>query len=551
MALPPKPPKFAIYPGVGIARVGDSPEYYLHPDEPTLDLYPIGFKLPFTPLLSTKVGKFRDPSNRIRRQGARFRVYEVKWKKYNGKTWIPSEPVKQIKAGGDVELRWKVSVSNAKHFTAYSAAPSLTPPPLATRTRLDATADISSKPPLTHKVLTVPKAAPARPNDIVLGAVTVDGDGNLIFVGGEGQCFSDGTTLIPGSVLFQAKWFDDVCDGRIECEVFEGGVSKGKALPAWVVTGKPAFSQAMPEIESLYDVARVMAVNRGIWPFDRNTSFVRDVYPVIRAVERLRWTSILAQAHSTAPPLVNKSAALAKFADKADATGKTQRQNLFNRLAVPKLPLHSYRRTNGPIDEDFDRAFGRARAARPTTTKNMPMMWDTFLVGTKYLHMHNLANDKYADDYDPALGVPARPLFTAQTPFEQLDTLNRAHMETMLGGSNMPGLEVGFRVGEDATWMMAFRIDHSTVKPGDITASLSVPWPKDYSACSDGDRPLEWWPPGRPISVIDAAGVAGKRWSRKWSGEPGNTIATAWKGLGFLKLHPASGEYREDERTLP
>ena len=322
MALPPKPPKYAIYPGVGVARVGDSPEYYLHPDEPTLDLFPIGFKLPFS-VLSDNIGKFRDTANRIRRQGARFRVYEVKWKKYNGNTWIPSDPVTLVKPGGDLELRWKVSVCNAKHFAAYTPAGSNTPPSLASRTRLEASADLSSKPPRTHKDLTVARGT-GRPNDILLGTITLDTDGNLIFVGGAGQCFSDGVTLrAGGGTLFQAKWFDDVCDGRIECEVFKGGVSKGKALPAWIVTGKPAFSQAMPQFESLYDVARVMAVNRGLWPYDRNTSFVRDVYPVIRAVERLRWTSVLAQAHVTAPPLVNKSPALAAFADKADAAGKT------------------------------------------------------------------------------------------------------------------------------------------------------------------------------------------------------------------------------------
>ncbi|MEZ0334437.1 MAG: LodA/GoxA family CTQ-dependent oxidase, partial [Gemmatimonadales bacterium] len=230
MALPPKPPRYAIYPGVGIARVGDSPEYYVHPDEPTLDLYPVPFKLPFTPV-SDNLHQFRDTSKRIRRQGARFRVYEVKWKKYRNKTWIPADPVKLIKAGGGVELRWKVSVCNAKHFTALTASGA--PPALATRTRLEASADISSKPPRAHKDLKVVKG-PGRPKDILLGAVTVDGDGNLILVGGEGQCFSDGEPLILGDgALFQAKWFDDVCDGRVECEVFEGGVSTGKALPAW------------------------------------------------------------------------------------------------------------------------------------------------------------------------------------------------------------------------------------------------------------------------------------------------------------------------------
>ena len=550
MALPPKPPKFAIYPSVGIARVGDSPEYYVHPDEPTLDLSPEPFTLPRT-AVTTNRGKFRDTANRIRRQAARFRIYEVNWKAYNNKTWIPADPVKQIKAGSSIELRWKVNVCNAKHFPAFSPPASDTPPALATRTRLEATADITSKPPLTHKVLKVPKAAAAgRPNDIVLGAVTVDADGNLLFVGGEGQCFSDGATLLPGP-LFQPKWFDDVCDGRIECEVFEGGVSKGSALPAWVVTGKPAFSQAMPQFESLYDVAKQLASNRAILPITVDTKFVRDVFPVIRAIERLRWTSNLAQLHRTAPPLVNKSAELAKLADKSDPVGRAQRRALFDRLTSPRMTLHSYREpSTGVIDEDFDRALARMVAARPASPKNMPMMWDTTLVGDRYYHMYNLANDNYTDDYDRVQGIPAQTPFSAQTPLEQLDTLNRAYMETALGGSNMPGLEVGFRASERNTWApIAFRID-AAIQPGYLTASLSVPWPKDYSACADGDRPLEWWPPGRPIRVFNVNGDV-KEWERKWAGEPGNTVATAWKGLGFLKFHPASKQYREDERTLP
>ncbi len=550
MALPPKPPKFAIYPAVGVARVGDSPEFYIHPDEPTLDLSPVTFDLPLNPNL-TKIGKFRDASNRIRRQAAKFRVYQVKWRKYNGRTWVPGDPVKHIAAGGAIELRWKVSVANAKAFSAFSPPGSDQEPPLSTRTRLNATADIKSTEFLTHKVLTVAKAAPARPNDIVLGAVTVDADGNLLFVGGEGQCFSDGTTLIPGSVLFQPKWFDDVCDGRIECEVFQNGVSQGTALPAWVVTGKPAFSQAMPEIESLYDIARVMAVNRGLWPFERTTSFVKDVFPFLRAVERLRWTSKRARGvHTTGQVLVNKSPALADFADKANATARSQRRNFFNRLTYPRLPLHSYRDATGAIDENFDRAFARTQAAMPTAPKNMPLMWDTFIVGTTYWHIYHLSRDRYDDDYDRVAGIPAQPAFSTQTPLEQLDTLNRAHMGSMLGGSTMPGLEVGFRVGEPTTWMMAFRINHATINPGDLTASLSVPWPKDYSACSDDDTPLEWWPPGRPIHINDSTGAV-KRWDRGWKAMPGNAIATDWKGLGFLKFDSASSEYRETERTLP
>src|SRR5215216_6051826 len=90
MAIP--RPRFRIYPGVGIARLGPSTEFFLGPELPH-----VGLESPLDPGFSGFVpteppghpwaagGRiYRDNNNNIRRQGARFRVYEVTERSWNG-----------------------------------------------------------------------------------------------------------------------------------------------------------------------------------------------------------------------------------------------------------------------------------------------------------------------------------------------------------------------------------------------------------------------------------------------------------------------------------
>lgn len=83
---------FRIYPSIGIARVGNSPEEYFfgpevpgpHPEDP---------------------GNFRDGQGRIKRQAARFRVYG-----FNRE----GEVVREVTDDVDTEIRWTVQVANKK-----------------------------------------------------------------------------------------------------------------------------------------------------------------------------------------------------------------------------------------------------------------------------------------------------------------------------------------------------------------------------------------------------------------------------------------------------
>src|SRR5687767_11821656 len=72
-------PVYRIHPGIGIARLGDSPtEFCISPEEPAA--LPIactegGNPLPGPGGAEKRVDKLKDSKGRIKRQAARFRVY--------------------------------------------------------------------------------------------------------------------------------------------------------------------------------------------------------------------------------------------------------------------------------------------------------------------------------------------------------------------------------------------------------------------------------------------------------------------------------------------
>ena len=80
-----------IHPGLGIARVGNSPtEFFIGPETPGQITHPMG--------------GFKDKHGRIKRQAARFRVYA-----YNA----AGEPIAELTAD-NADIRWTVALANKK-----------------------------------------------------------------------------------------------------------------------------------------------------------------------------------------------------------------------------------------------------------------------------------------------------------------------------------------------------------------------------------------------------------------------------------------------------
>src|SRR5262249_36193607 len=81
-----------------------------------------------------------------------------------------------------------------------------------------------------------------------------------------------------------------------------------------------------------------------------------------------------------------------------------------------------------------------------------------------------------------------------------------------------------------------FRIDPVSVKPGDLTALMALPWQADFLAC---DR--SWWPAQRPDDVrTSAASAETQRWERGINGALG--MVHNFAKLGFvLPVKDAAG----------
>src|SRR5580704_7939642 len=96
-AVNPVPPtsnqerRFAIHPGIGIARMGNSPDsFFIGPETPGVDAN--------WDDATGRFRSFRDAQGRILRQGARFRVFEYFWDA-GTETW--GNP-KEVTLGTDV-----------------------------------------------------------------------------------------------------------------------------------------------------------------------------------------------------------------------------------------------------------------------------------------------------------------------------------------------------------------------------------------------------------------------------------------------------------------
>ena len=84
--------KYAVYPAIGIARVGNAPnEYYLALEYPGEQ--------------PDVAGGFKDASGRIKRQVARFRIYGLD---------ASGRAVKEIVPGDGISISWQVHLANRK-----------------------------------------------------------------------------------------------------------------------------------------------------------------------------------------------------------------------------------------------------------------------------------------------------------------------------------------------------------------------------------------------------------------------------------------------------
>ena len=73
--------------------------------------------------------------------------------------------------------------------------------------------------------------------------------------------------------------------------------------------------------------------------------------------------------------------------------------------------------------------------------------------------------------------------------------LTRAALDAAAGRGFCPGIEAGILIVEPTLYRTPFdyRLDHSALQAGDLTALMAQPWQADFLKCH-----TEWWPSQRP-----------------------------------------------------
>jgi hypothetical protein len=377
-----------IYPGLGIARIGNSStEFFIGPETPGQVVAPIG--------------GFKDKAGRIKRQAARFRLYA--FDKDNA-------CLGELTAGDKIDITWTVHLANAKpsyntflgrfwqsqypNFCKYN--PNETPlrnqeimdpaqrqkllvidpgprsikpggTPVEFDTGTIGPLPYSDIPPSANDPLAgsrdgwwncptkdrlLPPVKMSGKETVPLGTLQVDDSGRLLVLGGYGRSES----LIPDNPIGRLMdnnyyanndyWFDDTSDGPVSVEVRIGGAAIEVKDSAWVIVAPPKFAPDAEMITTLYDTAMETWEKKqnGGKLAERKVSFTRDIYPILARLNGITWLNRTAYQHHGANTnnefamVHSRLFALLHSKQKSqEVEAKKERKRIFDRLRPPGL----------------------------------------------------------------------------------------------------------------------------------------------------------------------------------------------------------------------
>ncbi len=495
---------YKIFPGIGIARLGNSAnDYFIGPEAPGI--------VPPPP--------YRDAEEKIKRQGARFRIYEYEVDQWGGAT------LQREVTADDATINWTVHLVNSK------AAGKKFPPLKSTNRNaayerqgltIDAgsqmiTGKNSSVGPLQGDITFTKTRINEGSAQVKLGALKTDEAGRLIVLGGHGQSASPlGCDL--DNFANNDGWYDDVSDGPVTATVTIDGTTVN-AISAWVVVAAPAYAPGIYNMMTWYDQA--VSVNASFFhpirQLDR-PSFTKDIYPILKRTVFLQWVSMPARrghGNNTGGDFLVPDK-LAKLSNNSDQY-KPDRESVFNRLANPDNPRRDMPDLRSGVNPS-----------------NPSRRIDTSLTEHQYRMMTKWKDGDFESDWS---GSEPTPIPFDNLPLaEQPDALTQAALEGCIGGPFFPGIETTYLMTLAETYSEPFRIDPAH-PPGYLTEPMALPWQADFLACG-----RLWWPAQRPVSVrANGSFQDYSRGIRDFSG-----MVRHWSDLGFIVQD--GDEYVERER---
>jgi hypothetical protein len=267
---------YAIYPPIGFARLGNSPDgYFIGPeaqDSVGVELAADGSEAAVT--------RFKDAGFRIKRQAVRFRIFDMT---------DPAHPVEAQLPPGAV-VRWTVTVANLKDAVRRPASPSPFPfavqlDPARAQRAIRAENTVAGA-----SAAAAPLQGPYQGIEVLLGDIRTDAAQHLIVRAGTGRSGSLAVPPAPIGASFynNPDWFDDVADGPVTAVIESPGAAPQTAKPAWVITGPPDFAPVSRGVVTLYDVVRQVAIDQGWLSAPAAPFFESDIRPMVERAATLR-----------------------------------------------------------------------------------------------------------------------------------------------------------------------------------------------------------------------------------------------------------------------
>jgi hypothetical protein len=514
--------KCRIHPAIGIARVGDSPEEsFIGPERPGRFVAPQPEGK--HPKDQDPTGLYKDGAGRIRRQGARFRIFG----------YDENDNLVQELTDEHADITWTVHLANRK-----AAAPLFPKTQAGVRNPSESGEERRAK--LVIDPGGVSVNGPNVPGTghrfdafafgdtpVYLGELRTDEAGRLVVLGGHGRAESPRNESL-GHFANNDGWFDDTSDGPVIAEVRLPGadevLSVDGADGAWVVVAPPDFAPPVTNIVTLYDIIEQVAFDANWLPVPEEVSFRQDIHPFLSRVAGYQWVDTAAnRGHRRGDHTADDTDAVERrgdFRDQAllkllsnpgdgeDGKYKKARQAVFDRVRRPGAsdPNQATARFMPPLSGDG----GDRKEGKPKT-------WLT-VTPLQYKRLE-LWKDGHFTVESAAEAEPSDDDQREPTPTE----LDRAALENCVGGGFFPGIEVSDRIKERHRYTQLCRLDHGQTKPGQLTEPMAVPWQADFAACEGF-----WWPAQRPdqvITVEDYHAVVGALPKPKRTGPFADTLA--------------------------
>ncbi|HUB90016.1 MAG TPA: LodA/GoxA family CTQ-dependent oxidase, partial [Dyella sp.] len=391
------------------------------------NMEPFGVEL--GPTGENPVIEFKDQDYRMKRQGARFRIFELH---ENGIPTLASFP-----AGTTV--RWTVRLANKKDAVHRPSYPPTQPEPVrddpARQNRIiEATGDIAG---MSQPAVVLKGAYLNEP--VILGEILTDKNQHLIVLGGSGR---SGTLTTPPAPMGDSfynnpDWFDDVADGSVSATVEIPGQEPVTAHAAWIITAPPDFAPLAQGVVTLFDVIKQVAINKGWIAPKPRPSFETDIKPMIQRAAQLRWVE-----RGAVWPLISQDWANLSNSSAAHAPLRTETAILVREVEVA---LSGFELQEWQLDA-----------------------LDAWVAG----------------NFDIAESAN-RGLCDALTRAALDTTVGQGFFPGIEAGINMtdPNLY------DSAPF--EFRFNPAALRPGDVTAHMAQPWQADFLKCADGWWPAQ------------------------------------------------------------